>query len=407
MEPTGFYYKITSYHNNHFNALNESMRTFKIDFGKHLDPSWTISTWPLPTRVILHALSYENSFGEHHFWNGKPHVTEIDMNHHATVVFKAKRTQYLKEKRTDCHEKTMVEIFEERFVPIVKEMCPNPCTHRALPSESLLLCTTVFDFMCSEEAWKKMSEEIPDGIDSFYYPCTKVEYEGRLLNHYKIDRSIPDIFTWDKSTKMDSDILMPTNTLANPGNLTVMFSYTFELPETMTVEVENFLVTFEDLIGIVGGTLGVFIGFAFYDNILATLDYIILFWNFAKSFTSSKHGRCLKKETKNRIHPLPSKSEEPTIEKPLSNIAGAETKPAQVSLKPMQTKLQTPASQKQPNTSKKNVQVNTGRKPKDENVVIKKMHTKLENPAPQNQPKNEKKVNINDGTKPKPKQAMV
>ena len=40
-------------------------------------------------------------------------------------------------------------------------------------------------------------------------------------------------------------------------------------------------------------------------------------------------------------------------------------------------------------------------------LSLRKWHTKLENPAPQNQPKNEKKVNINDGTKPKPKQAMV
>ena len=85
----------------------------------------------------------------------------------------------------------------------------------------------------------------------------------------------------------------------------------------------------------------------------------------------------------------------------MSNIAGAETKPAQVSLKPMKTKLQTPASQKQP----KNVQVNTGTKSIAENVDIKQMKTKLENPAPQNQQKNEKKVNINDGTEPK--QAMV
>ena len=116
----------------------------------------------------------------------------------------------------------------------------------------------------------------------------------------------------------------------------------------------------------------------------------------------------MKKGNKKRIKPNPTKSEEPVPNKqpnnkmPLNDIAGAETKPAQVSLKPMQTKLQTPASQQQPNNSEKNIQVSTGRKPKAENVDIKQMQTKLENPSPQ-----QKQVKSDAGTKPKPKQAMV
>ena len=371
---TGFFYKITSINNHNFNPLEGNFRTFKMEFAKNLDPSWV--AYPLPVKAIIYAISHENSFNDFDFKNGNPHITEIAMNRHTTVTFKVKKTQNLKEKHQGCKEDTYSEMLEQIYVPIAREFCPKPCSYRLLPNQSLPLCLAPdfdeYDFICAEEALAKTSKQVTEDFDSFYFPCSKIEYEGKELSEYKIDKGMQDVNIWDRNTRMDSDILMPTNVLANPGNLTLMFSYTFELPERMTVEVENFLVTFEDLIGIVGGTLGVFIGFAFYDNILITLDYFILFWNFAKRFTTFIHSKCLKKETKTkkRTKPIPTKSEQlvpkeqPNIEKQSNNIAKAKPKPEQAVIKPLQTKLENPAPQKQPsNIEKRNVNRDAWTKP--------------------------------------------
>ena len=56
----------------------------------------------------------------------------------------------------------------------------------------------------------------------------------------------------------------------------------------MTVQVESYIVTFMDLIGVVGGTFSMFVGFAFYDNVLSFLDYIIMIWNFIKRISRKR-----------------------------------------------------------------------------------------------------------------------
>ena len=68
---------------------------------------------------------------------------------------------------------------------------------------------------------------------------------------------------------------------------TVKFSYTFELLERATVQVEDFV----DLVGIVGGTLGMFIGFAFYDNIMTFVEYVLTFVQWVKRLNLKRRTR--------------------------------------------------------------------------------------------------------------------
>ena len=58
-----------------------------------------------------------------------------------------------------------------------------------------------------------------------------------------------------------------------------------------TLLVEDFVVTFVDLVGIVGGTLGMFIGFAFYDNIIIFIEYIIAFVLWVKRMNLNRRSR--------------------------------------------------------------------------------------------------------------------
>ena len=104
-----FCYKVISEANS-FNPLKREFRTITLDFGKNSFP---------PVRVMVYTSSYEDSFGIEHrdYYRGKPHVTEIDINHHSFVSFKVKKTIYSKEKHMDCEEETIFEKLENMLIP--------------------------------------------------------------------------------------------------------------------------------------------------------------------------------------------------------------------------------------------------------------------------------------------------
>ena len=277
-------YKIVS-KANHFNSLKHNYRTFTITFADHLSVT---SAYPhLPPRVIIYATSYENSFGAQNkqFYHGKPHITQIPMNHHAKVSFKAKQTHYSKEKNPNCEELTWFEKLEELFVPAVKEGCPYPCTPLRLPGNALRLCETKEEVLCSSYILDDQRLNLNYSFDS----CSLEEYVGTVLENDIIEGK-PKLYDWHPGDLRVHDVVYPWYYYFgdNPGNTTVKFSYTFDNPETMIREEEYYIATFVDLIGIVGGTLSMFIGFAFYDNILSFVEYLIMIVNLAKRFKFRK-----------------------------------------------------------------------------------------------------------------------
>ena len=55
-----------------------------------------------------------------------------------------------------------------------------------------------------------------------------------------------------------------------------MFEYVYEKPGTMTQQMQYFVMPALDMVGIIGGNLGIFIGFSFMDFINTILDYLKL-----------------------------------------------------------------------------------------------------------------------------------
>ena len=284
-------YRISSKATN-VESLKMDYRTFTLDFGDKF------SKWDVPVMAVLYATSFENSFGveSQEFYHGKREVAQIILNHETTMSFKVKRTEVLKEKHTDCNEETYWEVLEKKLYPKIVENCTNPCFSSKYPGGRLPVCTyddggDYFygdddtmegldddDFDCAKE----VTQEVLVALGDFYNfkSCNIEEYEGKVIK----DNLIPgkqEFYHWLESDKEDWEITFPENygVNKNPGNLTIKFSYMFDSPQTMTVEVENYIVTFFDLMGIVGGTLGLFIGFAFYDNIIKSVEYLILIVN--------------------------------------------------------------------------------------------------------------------------------
>ena len=259
-------YKIIS-KGNHFNPMNGQYRTFKIEIKQD-----NFMVYDLPPKVIFYATTFENSFGyeDAQFLAQRPHVTEIPFNHHVSVSYKTKKIEYLKEKRSNCEEETFHEAWENAFLTKAKETCQNPCfpSEYPLPKDVLKHCDVLLDidvdFKCSKNAMIAALTEVQESYSNV--PCKTMYYEGFIVQDYLLE-GMKEIFEWYPS---DPDIMPPIPVVhKNPGNITAMFSYNFELPETMTVEVESYIFTFMDMIGIVGGTLSMFVGFACYDNLLS------------------------------------------------------------------------------------------------------------------------------------------
>ena len=125
-----------------------------------------------------------------------------------------------------------------------------------------------------------------------FSPCTKMFYNGMSLDDSLI-KGFPNIVHGDDSYEYVN--------ITDPewkGEATVLFSYKFDMPEVISVKEQYIIMELDDLIGIVGGTLGLFIGFSFLDNSLTMMNYFIIFLKKLKTFYVSKKVNEIKKPTK-------------------------------------------------------------------------------------------------------------
>lgn len=293
-----------------FNSLRGHDRSFKIEFGQHL------TQYDLPPRVIIYVTSEANSYGAEidKYTDGVPFFIEIDLNHQATVLFKPKKMQYSKEIRTGCGDKSVWELSAEVFLNEVYDYCPDPCTPMLLPNVEMVPCFNHSNFMvmcCFDIFFYKA---LPKVLETYTQPCSTLEYEGKILEQSKI-KEFEQIVEWTEdiwNSHLNYDTVYPDWATKWEKNPTVIFSYRFDNPEMMTVYGEFIVVTFDDLIGIIGGTLSMFIGFAFYDFILDALEFLLKSSSKIIDFYNQR-----KATQKNTISPLIKRNEpETTILKP-------------------------------------------------------------------------------------------
>ena len=91
-------------------------------------------------------------------------------------------------------------------------------------------------------------------------PCEKLEYSGYHSN------------SWFKPE--DNDGINPIFG-EKESNKRIFFGwFSFNSPYTMSLQEEYYIVPTLDLIGIIGGTLGMFIGFSFYGTYTDIIDII-------------------------------------------------------------------------------------------------------------------------------------
>ena len=174
--------------------------------------------------------------------------------------------------------------------------------------------------------------------------------------------------------------------------------YRFEKPETVSVYEEYYATTFIDVVGIVGGTLGLFIGFAFYDTILLLFDYFLMLLEKIKAFRSWMKSRNPKKSSPSNKKPSKKLTKKPKV---------VQNKIQDVSKTPSPNTKTSPTSNGPPKKPRPgqneigDVPKNFIKKPE---IVQNKIHDVSKDPSP-----NQKDPTTSNGPtkKPKPGQTKV
>ena len=258
--------------------------------------------------IYFTATSQANAYGSEAgiFFEGKPHFTEIKLNHEASVTLKPHQYQYLPDVKDGCQARNFWDIVENAYILDLEQNCPNQCSPYNLPSGKIDICPlqktsmtqTGFDYDCAKSVMMKVIDSL---LDDFIPPCSKLEYRGSIDVDQKIDGFI-DPYKFDATRAQWRPYQIILDFSEKP--VTVLYTYNFERTETKTVYQEYIVVSFEDLIGNVGGMLSLFIGFSFIDNILSMVGYLTVLW---EKINNRKKISVVDKnpETQNKTQPGP------------------------------------------------------------------------------------------------------
>ena len=165
------------------------------------------------------------------------------------VELKSKMTKFIQEK-SGCRMESPWKLIEPAFATSVKEKCgTKACLPKGFPFENIDLktCENFIEYGCSSKELKRLLKTDKEANTK---PCTKVEYSGNA-----------QIYPLLAFQQMDADLFFD-NYFIGKGNY--LIQYNFKQPETVTLNEEYYTVQTLDLIGVAGGTLGMFVEFTFY-----------------------------------------------------------------------------------------------------------------------------------------------
>ena len=200
-------------------------------------------------------------------FEAKLRKSEVDDTYEFMVLaqLKPKMTKYIQEK-TNCRDVPLTDLVAPKFISSVKELCgTNACTPKGFPNTDLRKCKNDAELDCSYAVLRNAFTSIQKDPNINSAPCNDQSYAGMYKTDILGTSDFSDEFLWEH------------NYYDKKSHFLVY--YFFDLPETMTLVEEYYIVPILDLIGLVGGTLGMFIGFSFYgslSSILGLTELLIL-----------------------------------------------------------------------------------------------------------------------------------
>ena len=206
----------------------------------------------------------------------------------AQVEIDPRITTYIEE-RGNCRTESIPELIALNYTSAFVEdvflkdnlfhnlVCGNGiCVPNQLPvNESISKLPPCDGFETCCEKWMMQSIARSDRGKYRTKPCTHLEY----FVDYQLHRL-------EKLKSINQDIY-EHNYESDKTNFAIM--YTFKQPESTSIREEYYVVPLMDLIGLAGGTLGIFIGFSFYGTLADVLGIML---SMVLKIKVARSGKC-------------------------------------------------------------------------------------------------------------------
>ena len=235
----------TMFYGTCYQLYAETVNKWRIYIGIHFNDALV----KIPS-VNAYATSFENSYGiTHDLWADGDPVVMKNLKYLSGIVFKLKKRSYLKEK-WNCRDESFYQCFEKLYASADFSHCPRKCTHSTFGGSMLPDCQTINESVCANNIGYFMRHDIPSC--SMKKPCNFYEFTAKGK--------------WEDASQNSTH--------------RIMLAYEFFTNEKTQVYEEYLIYDTVALVGAIGGTLGMFIGFSFSN----TLSYLL---NHVKTFLRS------------------------------------------------------------------------------------------------------------------------
>ena len=176
--------------------------------------------------------------------DGEPLSFKMARNSELEVSLKQVKYIHLKTKGK-CRDEPFYEVYERYFLKKSFSQCPKRCTTISLPSgtKTMPLCLKENEKSCARnvqsEVWYLLANS-----EEYSKACSIIDYTGRIIYEYQSEK--------DYNIKK-----------YNKNIYTMELDYVFSSPEVVTVNEEYLIYDLTSMIGSIGGSLGLCIGFSF------------------------------------------------------------------------------------------------------------------------------------------------
>ena len=195
----------------------------------------------------LYLTSEKNSYGltQVIWFDGKVKQAQIESGIYKQINFKPQQTNYLKI-TTNCKDESYFDCFEKLFMDKIHSSCQHICSPYSLPT--VPVCKTDTDFYCAKTVYDHVYASTASDETLCPQSCTILQYSGE------------ESWTGNVSDWYD--------------NASHAFAWVFDPPESVTTYQEYLIYDEVSMIGSIGGTLGMCIGFSLTNLSSSFLNFI-------------------------------------------------------------------------------------------------------------------------------------
>ena len=206
-----------------------------------------------PRQFYVWFTSEANHYGYYNdeFFEGKEFLQKVLPGERIVLTFHSIEYIY-REQESNCTYETFLHQWKPYLQKIDFSQCPEKCSggHGLVDLSSLPICSNKESAECVNDLIDTNYEEFASS-DNYKRPCETLEYAGTVY----------DVSTIPEETRNESTSIFQMN-------------YKFSTPELTTEYKEHLVFDTVNMIGSVGGTLGMCVGFSFSGIISNTLDLI-------------------------------------------------------------------------------------------------------------------------------------